>query len=950
TGTPGLRPWILLVIDGHAPVDPASVSPLLAAGAGAGVSCVWMGSRIEQLPGDCRVVLALGADGTLDMTDTRAGSVQRSVKWEGVAGDEARALAIAMAPIRDTTAEQASGALPGGLGLLEALDAPSGPLDDWMAAAWRRPPGTLAVPLGEAESGPLVLDLERHGPHGLVAGTTGAGKSELLQSLVGALAAVHPPSRVTFLLIDYKGGTAFSDCRDLPHTVGYVTDLDPSLTTRALTSLNAELRHREAAIAGAGVKDLRGLRERDPAGAPPSLCIVVDEYATLLKELPDFVTGLVDVAQRGRALGVHLVLGTQSPGGTVGQAILANIGFRIALRTASADESAAVIGSEAAVRISPDLPGRAYIRLASGELRLFQAAYASARGASDATSSIRVVEFGFRAGGRDVVSRPDGPSAAGATDLAAIAEASRWVFDSTAVSAPHRPWLPPLLPVMLLADWSGSSAGVPIGLADEPERQSQTVVELDLESAGGMIVFGMAGSGKTTLLRTAAAGLAGRTGPGELHIYGMDFGAGGLRVLESLPHCGSVIAGDDLERGVRLLRMLRREIAERRAALAAAARNFADAVRSGDPVLAMPRILVILDGYEGFVSAYERVAFGEWSDALARIVVDGRTVGIHFLVSAARRFGVPTPVVGALERRVVLRQAEPDDYIQLGLHINVRQVPALPPGRGFVGATMLMQALVAGGPGEEEQARAFRELGASLRAAHPGEAAPPVGLLPLRVSAAQLPARAAGDPFPIGIGDDALAPVGLDPAEGHVLVAGPGRSGRTTALAAIALSVRRSGVGWPVHMLSPRTEPGEAVAGPFDAVHAGIDACTEFLLKRVWEEARRVSGGSVVLIDDCDELADQLSDSSLVPLLRRRPSSGPWFVVACEVDAARHLYGDWFAALRRHRNGLLLSPDVDLDGDLLGTRLPRSSTVPGAPGRGYLVRRERVELAQVAGD
>ena len=175
------------------------------------------------------------------------------------------------------------------------------------------------------------------GLRGLIAGMPGAGKSELLQTIVASLAARHSPRRLGFLLVDYKGGAAFGDCADLPHTAGLVTDLDASLAERARISLLAELRRREALLAEAGARSLGELAMRRPDRAPPALLIVVDEFATLVREVPAFVETMIDVAQRGRSLGLHVILATQRPRGAVSDTMRANTNLRIAMRAADAD-------------------------------------------------------------------------------------------------------------------------------------------------------------------------------------------------------------------------------------------------------------------------------------------------------------------------------------------------------------------------------------------------------------------------------------------------------------------------------------------------------------------------------------------------------------------------------------------------------------------------------------
>ena len=234
--------------------------------------------------------------------------------------------------------------------------------------------------MGEAYDGPFGIDIRRDGPHGLIAGTTGSGKSELLQTIVAALAVANRPDAMTFVLIDYKGGSAFKDCVRLPHTVGMVTDLDRHLVERALASLSAELTRREHILAAAGAKDIEDYTSRQEraarraAVAPlPRLMIVIDEFASMVRDLPDFVTGLVSIAQRGRSLGIHLLLATQRPSGVVSPEIRANTNLRIALRVTDTAESADVIDAPGRGHIAKSTPGRAYVRLGHSSLVPFQA-------------------------------------------------------------------------------------------------------------------------------------------------------------------------------------------------------------------------------------------------------------------------------------------------------------------------------------------------------------------------------------------------------------------------------------------------------------------------------------------------------------------------------------------------------------------------------------------------
>ena len=303
-------------------------------------------------------------------------------------------VAMSLAPLRDATSASATTAIPRVVPLL-SLFGPEPPTPLSVTSTWsERKPYGLRAPIGMGPSGPLFLDLVEHGPHALIGGTSGAGKSELLQSIVSALIHEYPPTRLTFLFVDYKGGAATEVFNTVPHTVGYVTNLDASLSLRALTSLRAELNHRMRLMEGKA-KDLAEMLEKHPDEAPPSLVIVVDEFATLVKEVPEFVAGVVDIAQRGRSLGVHLILATQRPSGSVNDNILANTNLRISLRMLDASESRTVIGVPAAADIALPLKGRGFAKLGPRDLIEFQSAYTGAALTQEAeVSPVAVHRFG----------------------------------------------------------------------------------------------------------------------------------------------------------------------------------------------------------------------------------------------------------------------------------------------------------------------------------------------------------------------------------------------------------------------------------------------------------------------------------------------------------------------------------------------------------------------------
>src|SRR6266540_3533363 len=628
------RASVLLVLDEGVAPERALVADLLGRAAEADVAVLWLGRRRRDLPGECAAIVELDSGTSrLAYTETRTGETVDDVSADGLARDLADELALALAPVRDTSA-RAGGGVPERVTLLELL----GPDDvgaAWIGAHWDERSEGFGAVVGAGMQGPFSVDLRADGPHALVAGMTGSGKSELLQTLIASLAARHPPTRLSFLLVDYKGGAAFKDCTALPHTVVLVTVLDSHLTQFSLVSLNAELQARERLLRDAGAKDLADMERRDPDAARPSLVIVIDEFATLAKEIPDFIDGVVDVAQRGRSLGVHLVLATQRPGGVVSENIRANTNLRIALRVNEAAESTDVIGVPEAARIPRDRPGRAYARTGHGELTEFQAAYVGALSARSADDrSIRVRRLGF-----DAATEPRPASADAETDLRGLVAAASTAAEERGLERPRSPWLPALVPVVTLEGLPAAAQPgreAVLGLKDDPARQRQEPLVLDLEAEGSMLVYGTSGSGKTTFLRTLALTLVADASPDELQLYGLDFATRGLKMLEALPHCGSVVTDEDEERTARLFAVLRSTLEQRKRLFAErGVFNLSEYARVA-PGEAPPRIVVLLDGYSGFAAAFERVNLGELVEALPRLVGEGRPLGVHFAITADR--------------------------------------------------------------------------------------------------------------------------------------------------------------------------------------------------------------------------------------------------------------------------------------------------------------------------
>ena len=342
------RPRVLVLVENDAPVERSRLVQLAERGWRRGICVVWLAPETTLLPAACRVFIEVtGNHG--DVGYVNEGKLITPVAVEAVSLEQTLAAARWLAPLEYSgTPVDDDSDLPLSVSLLtltgtDLARSPQAVVERWgesrsiltgpfAPATPHRKPGNLRAIVGQSAQGTFSLDLRSDGPHALVGGTTGAGKSELLQAWILGMAAAHSPQRVTFLLVDYKGGSAFRDCVALPHTVGLVTDLSPHLVRRALASLSAELRYREHLLARHRAKDLAELERRGEVDVPPSLVIVVDEFAALVQEVPGFVEGVVNVAQRGRSLGLHLILATQRPAGVIKDNLRANTNLRLALR------------------------------------------------------------------------------------------------------------------------------------------------------------------------------------------------------------------------------------------------------------------------------------------------------------------------------------------------------------------------------------------------------------------------------------------------------------------------------------------------------------------------------------------------------------------------------------------------------------------------------------------
>ncbi len=969
-GTKSPIPAIIVVISDDVAADRARLVQLAESGADAGVFPIWIAPDVASLPAVCRTYITV-APGSADATVAfvRLGETITDVATEVV--DRATALHFArrLAPVIDAGALIAdSSDLPRSVSMTTLLGHDVFEEGDAVVDRWRqnesihdRTPGAkpkakragmLRATVGSAGIDAMHLDLRSQGPHALVGGTTGAGKSEFLQAWVLGMAAEYSPDRVTFLFVDYKGGSAFADCVNLPHTVGLVTDLSPHLVRRALTSLRAELHYREHLLNRKKAKDLIELEKRGDPEAPPALVLVIDEFAALANEVPAFVDGVVDIAQRGRSLGIHLIMATQRPAGVIKDNLRANTNLRVALRMADESDSNDVIGIKDAAHFDPSIPGRGIAKTGPGRLMQFQSGYAggwTSRVAEKTEVEIAELRFGGETSWQDprAITGEDEERDLGATDQQRLVTSIVTASAHAAIPAPRRPWLDELPPLCDLAQlYTRDDARIPLGMSDLPTQQKQSPVYFQPDIDGHIAIYGTGGSGKSVVLRTLAIGAADTSDGGPTAVYAFDFGAGSLRMLEALPHVGSVITGDDTERIIRLFRLLRSELESR-------ARRFAEVSASSiveyRTLANKPdeqRILLLIDGFPSFREDWE-VTLGRtvWYDVFKDILSGGRQLGIHVAFTADRYGAVPSSVSSSVQRRVVLRLTDDTAYSMLDVPNDILSGKSAP-GRAIVDGMETQIAILGSSTPttstSSDQSAAIQALAETL--AGTTTVVPPVSSLPKEYLASELPDQVAGLPA-LGIGDEALEAIGFE-ASGTLMLSGPPVSGRSTALRAITASLRRFDPKAKFYYLGNARSGFGAEKGWKQAAVTIEDAANlaKELSAMVSDPATKER--IVVVVENLIDFLQTPADAPIVDLIKQVKRSDNFLLAEGETSSWS---GAWpmLTEMKNARRGLLLQPDT-MEGDiLLKTPLPRANRAEFPAGRGMYVAKGKAVRVQL---
>ncbi|HEM6591344.1 type VII secretion protein EssC [Streptococcus suis] len=574
-----------------------------------------------------------------------------------------------------------------------------------VVSRWEKhaPYKSLAVPLGLRGKEDIVylnLHEKAHGPHGLVAGTTGSGKSEVIQSYILSLAVNFHPHDVAFLLIDYKGGGMANLFKDLPHLLGTITNLDGAQSMRALVSINAELKRRQRLFATHDVNHINQYQKKYKLGEVsepmPHLFLISDEFAELKTNQPDFMKELVSTARIGRSLGIHLILATQKPSGVVDDQIWSNSRFKLALKVADRSDSMEMLKTPDAAEITQ--VGRGYLQVGNNEVyELFQSAWSGAdyqpdkdeQGIEDHTI-YAINDIGqYEILNEDLSGLDQAESIKEVpSELQAIVSKLKALTERLSIQALPQPWLPPLSKEIFLQDlrpqgfkdlWGQASGLVArLGMVDIPSRQSQEVLEHDFEKDGHIALFSSPSMGKSTFVQTLVMDLARQLTPEELHFYLLDFGTNGLLPLRDLPHTADLLMAEDTEKLTKFMRRIKDELAKRKAAFSRYAVPNLTLYRqaSGDE---LPVIFLVLDNFDGLKEASLGAEMETLLQTLAR---EGASLGIYLVLTAGRSGALRPGLQASLKTRLALKLTDDvESRTIVGRHQHVMEEV---PGRGLV--------------------------------------------------------------------------------------------------------------------------------------------------------------------------------------------------------------------------------------------------------------------------
>ncbi len=761
---PALPHYLFIVADPSLLKGRALAEYLLKNDAGLGASCVILGSSLAQLPKDVSQILEVkGKEGSL-YTRARAGE-RKSFVPDAVSLEECGRFARSLAPVRITGSGRKK-ELPTFISLLDGyrvskidqLDLG----DFWKNTACEK---TLAVPIGVREDGSsFYFDIHEkaHGPHGLVAGTTRSGKSEMAQTWIISMALQFSPEDVNFILVDFKGTSLLKPFRGLPHLAGSISNLDRDIW-RNLLSLDSEMERRQRLLDRYGAGDIIGYlmrRRGDPSMEPmPYLILVFDEFAEFKTQFPEFSRVLDHVFRGGGSLGIYSVLMTQKPSGVVTDQMKANVNFSWCLKVQTEADSREVLGTGDAAYIR--VPGRSYVKCGDGTYQQIQAYYSGAPYSPGGAGSRAAVSVVSLTGERKPVKNQKKNTGSKVTQLEA---AVRYIADycrRKQIPSARQIWTEKLPRKKELFELTGGSwkgwkeeqgpVQASLGLIDDPARQSQKVLIHDFWEKGHLILYGMPLSGRTTFLQTMLVSLACRYTPDWVQLYLVEFGGYGMRAMETFPHVGAAAGSDEPEELGKIAALLEEELDRRKKAFRRlGAGSLSSYIEAGGQDA--PTWIVLADDLN-----MARESCPDVYGCMARVSREGAAYGIYLACSVLGTESGNYQLTPNIKTVITLQQADRLDYTSL-VGRAAEGIPESFVGRGLVKGPLEFQTAIAFAElSDGKRTAALRKMAGEMSSAWKGARPKGIAVMPEEIPYGSLE----GTPFILGLSYDTAEPVCL---------------------------------------------------------------------------------------------------------------------------------------------------------------------------------------------
>lgn len=663
---------------------------------------------------------------------------------------------------------------------------------------------SLAVPLGvRAPQDYVELNLHEkaHGPHGLVAGTTGSGKSEIVQSYILSLAVNFHPHEVGFLLIDYKGGGMANLFAKLPHLLGTITNLDKAESMRAMASIKSELSRRQRIFSENNVNHINGYNKLFKLGKVeeplPHLFLISDEFAELKKEQPEFMSELVSAARIGRSLGIHLILATQKPSGVVDDQIWTNSKFRLCLKVQNAGDSKEMLKTPDAANITQ--AGRAYLQVGNNEIyELFQSAWSGATYGGEQTEEEkeddRVYLLNTLGQGELINQDLSGPAESNqikATQLDVIVEHLHDLYKAENAVAVKKPWLPSLPDIMESpytrevkdsASFERGDFTLGIGMIDVPEEQIQEEYTLNLLKNGHLLYMASGGYGKTMFLTNIILGLSMKNAVRNLNFYILDLGNSALIPLRGLPHVADYMGLDDTEKISRFQKLITDEMAKRKRKFAKAMAQNISVYNASQPE-PLKILVLVIDNYDSFKE------LGDGAEQfIQKVARDGAGLGIYLMITMSRINAMRGSVMNNIKERVAGYNFDDGENRSL-IGRSDYSLPEDKKGRALIkrdGVNVMQVYTPVACESELSYNAALKELVQKIAQESTEKAARGIPVLPEELYASMLSAYPGYESnvtkVPVGIDIENLDVQYLDISRGSGLIIGGSGTGRTNIL------------------------------------------------------------------------------------------------------------------------------------------------------------------------